>query len=61
MALQSWGHSHYWAGTGGGGAPGNSARRPRHYPAWQASVILPSMGGACQAAWDWLTTWLKGR
>lgn len=60
MALQSWGHSHYWSvsstvSTGGGGPV---AEDIYSYPKWAPGpVIIGSLGGTLQAGWEWFTAW----
>lgn len=54
MALQSWGHSQYWDGSTGGEPEPGEPGPPWQYPIWQSGgVVLPSLGGACQGAWEW--------
>ena len=55
MALQSWGHSHYWhvSSTGGGGAPPDA--ETWSYPRWQTIHTAGSLFGAVQPWWDWGT------
>ena len=59
MALQSWGHSQYWAVSSTGGGGGSNGNNRRHYPKWQTSIFVHhqmltcgSLLGGLQAWWD---------
>jgi hypothetical protein len=46
-------HSNYWAGSAD--APAAAAETVlSHYPAWQATVITPSLFGSFQIVYEWL-------
>ena len=60
MPIGAWAHAQFWrmdAGDGGG-PPVAGASAEGGYVPWQATVIMGSIGGGCQAWWDhWVRVW----
>lgn len=58
MPVLSFGHSQYWQ-TQAPEVPQTGASGSGGYPTWQTSVIIGSMWGGLQPAWQWVVSVTK--
>lgn len=62
MPVQSWAHSHYWAGTQApdGPPPAAGASARGGYTPWMTTVIVGSLFGVLQVAYEWAMRKARG-